>query len=444
MKNDFNTIKYAKIITLGCRVNQYESRALSESLEKYNIRSVSSDDHDSSAMPDVCIVNTCAVTAESERKSRQMVRRLHRQYPTSPIAVMGCSSQLLRETFAKMDGVHLVAGCRNKTTIAKDVAALCYGESPSLLIADQTFSSDAPLCDTPISAFDRIRAYVKIEDGCNGNCAYCIIKKARGEVVSRDEEDIVSEIRLLAKNGCKEVVLTGIETSAYAHDLASLIKKVDAIEGIERIRLGSMDPAAIKAEFVDAIADCRHFMPHMHLSLQSGCSRTLKMMRRKYNADQAMKAIDLIRSAFPSANLSADIICGFPGESDLDFEETLSFCRKARLLHAHIFTYSIRPDTEAASMPDQLSEEIKSKRSATLSKLQSDIKRSILDSYVANTALDTVLIETYSDGIAKGHTPSFIECELRCDTDLRGEIVSVKPASHNGDIVACKLIDRVI
>ncbi len=441
MKNDFNAIRYAKIITLGCRVNQYESRALAEALEKYNIVSVSPDEKDASFPIDFCIVNTCAVTAESDRKSRQMVRRLHRQHPNAPIIVMGCSSQLQSALFVNLDGVCLVAGCRNKTTIAAHIASLDYRHNSSPLIAESTFSSDAPLCDSPITAFDRIRAYVKIEDGCNGNCAYCIIKKARGEVVSREEREIIDEIKVLAKNGCKEVVLTGIETAAYSHGLASLLKKVDSIDGIERIRLGSMDPAAIKQDFIDEISDCRHFMPHLHLSLQSGCSRTLKTMRRKYNADQAMKAVISFRNAFPGANLSADIICGFPGETDEDFCETLDFCKKAKLLHTHIFTYSIRPDTEAASMPDQIDEGIKNARSGDLSRLQTDIKKAILDNYIENVRSDTVLIETFSNGTAHGHTGSFIECEIKCDCDLRGKIVKTKPVSHDGNTVLCELID---
>lgn len=441
MMNDLNSKRLVKIITLGCRVNQYESRALAEALEKYNIISVSQDEKDADFPVDFCIVNTCAVTAESERKSRQMIRRLHRQYPSSPIIVMGCASQLKCDDFSEIEGVCLVAGCRNKTTIAKDIVCLDYGYNSSPLIAESTFSPDAPLCDGPITAFDRIRAYVKIEDGCNGNCAYCIIKKARGTVVSRDESEIIDEIKVLAKNGCKEIVLTGIETAAYSHGLASLIKKVDSIDGIERIRLGSMDPAAINQEFIDAVSDCKHFMPHLHLSLQSGCSRTLKTMRRKYNANQAMRAIIAFRNAFPSANLSADIICGFPGESDEDFNETIDFCRKAKLLHAHIFTYSIRPNTEAADMPYQLDENIKNERSASLSSLQAEIKKEILDDYVGNIISDTVLIETYSKGIAHGHTGSFIECEIKCDCDLRGEIVKIRPVSHDGDTVLCELAD---
>lgn len=440
MINDSEKRRRARIITLGCRVNQYESRALAEALQKYGI--YTDTDAEDELPADVCIVNTCAVTAESERKSRQMIRRLIRANPGAVIAAVGCASQLAPEEISAIKGVSLVGGCRNKSLFAAQIAVLLDGKAVSPAPEGDSFSHDAPLLDCPISGFDRVRAYVKIEDGCDGRCAYCVIPKARGHIVSRRPEDIVAEVETLAQAGCREIVLTGIETSAYGYGLAELIASVDRVEGVERIRLGSMDPAFMKPAFIEAVAGLSHFMPHFHLSLQSGCSRVLALMRRKYNAEAAMKVIDDIRSALPDANLSADLICGFPGETEEDFSETLDFCGRARLLHAHIFTYSTRPGTEACEMDGQLDESVKNERSARLSELQKQIKGDILARAVENGHKASVLVETLEDCCARGHTRSFIEAKFPASGDLRGHIIDVLPVSSDGDSLLCVRADK--
>lgn len=430
----------AAVYTLGCRVNQYESRAMLEALSSAGLTVAPPDE--SVAFADLYIINTCAVTSESERKSRRLVRRCLKRNPNALIAVAGCASQLSTDEFAEIEGVSVIVGSRGKEEAVKAALALLEsGERPSspLILRDTLdFSRCAfnSIAETDPGVRLRTRAYIKIEDGCAANCAYCIIPTVRGAVSLRPEGDIIDEIKRVSASGCKEVVLTGIETSAYTN-LSELIERVAEVDGIERIRLGSMDPSFLKAAFIDRIASVDKFMPHFHLSLQSGSSRTLAAMRRRYTAEAAAERVGYIREKIPRVMLSADIICGFPGETDEDFAETLKNIESMRLLHAHIFTYSRRPGTVADKMDGQISEQVKDARSAALSDMQRRIKAGLLDETIARGEDLPVLIETCRDGIAHGHTDSFIEAELPFEGAGRSEIVSVRPHSHNGDILLC-------
>ncbi len=424
----------AYIYTLGCRVNQYESAAVAAELEKYGFEIAEND-----ADCDVYIINTCAVTAESEKKSRKFIRHAAKQNPYAAVIVMGCYSQIAAADAAKIDGVRLVLGNRNKLRAAKYAA-----DFVSLSAADNRIEI-AELGNTPIENMriyhtENARAFVKIEDGCDNKCAYCIIKDARGGVVSRLPEDICEEIRGLVSAGYSEVVLTGIETASYGKDLdgiglSELILKIAEIDGVHRIRLGSLEPSVLKPALVDTLASCEKFMPSFHLSLQSGSSKVLAAMRRRYNADMAMNAISYIKEKIPAATFTCDIIVGFPGETEEDFAETEEFARRAGFLHMHVFPFSPRKGTEAASMPEQVPENIKTRRASELAELGAVLADVV---YEANRDYHgAVLFETYENGINRGHTEHMLEAELEGD-DLRGKEVRVYAAEIKNDRLICK------
>lgn len=414
-------------MTLGCRVNQYESQALSEHLAALGYKNADFRDR-----CDVYVINTCAVTEESVRKSRQMVRRASKRNPEAFLAVCGCASQLSPDLFEDIPGVKVICGTRNKDEL---VTALKAHEASLPHPRRHISTPSGELSPTAITRFDRTRAYVKIQDGCNGKCTYCIIPTVRGGIVLRPEQEILTEVTTLAKGGCHEVVLTGIETAAYGKGLPTLIEKIAAIQGIERIRLGSLEPSFLKPTFIDAIAKIPQVCHHFHLSVQNGSNRILAAMRRKYNTATLEANVAYIRSVMPDVNFSADIIVGFPGETEKDFEDTCNLVRRIGFLHLHIFTYSKRPGTEAATMPNQLSESVKSDRLHRLSTIAAEEKAKILHALLQADSPLTILAETVEHGLLVGHTDTFVECgvELPSDTDpasLRGQLVTLLP-SHS-------------
>ena len=288
-----------------------------------------------------------------------------------------------------------------------------------------------------ITKFDRTRAYIKIEDGCESRCTYCTIPNARGKIRSKCPEDVLDEVRGLTAGGCREIVLTGIETASYGKDLdgyslADLLEAIDAIPGIGRIRLGSLDPSLIKPAFVSRIARLRSLAPHFHLSMQSGSDNVLALMKRKYNTRMALSAMALLREAMPGVQFTTDMIVGFPGESDEDFEKTLAFVKEARFLMIHVFPYSKRSGTPAATMPGQIPEETKHARAAELSRLESEIRRDLLDAMNGTTA--EVLFETFENGYATGHTPNFIEIRCISKEPLHAETRKVKILENDGTL----------
>ena len=418
------------ILTLGCKVNQYESEAISEALESrgFEIRS-------SSERCDAYVINTCTVTAESDRKARQMIRRVMSKDENAYILVTGCYAQISPDAVAAIKGVdklcYLIENGKNET------AEVCI---PSL--------EDAPFECMSIKKFERTRAYVKIEDGCESKCTYCTIPKARGLIRSKPFSDVVNEVKALVTGGCYEVVLTGIETGSYGddlengEDLASLLCEIDKIDGIGRVRLGSLDPTVIKPDFVERIKGLRSIAPHFHLSLQSGSDRVLARMKRKYNSEQAMKSIQRLRDAMPDVKFTTDIIVGFPGETEEDFEASCDFARRAGFLMIHAFPYSKRKGTPAAEMKNQIPEEVKKERVHILSEIGKDIRREILDSAIEIEREVEVLFETYADGYVYGHTADFIEVKVKSDRAMHGELAIVKLVSHDGNICVGTLIKK--
>ena len=411
----------ACILTLGCRVNQYESDFIMEELSKKGVIITSFED-----IADIYIINTCSVTGESDRKSRQFIRKCIKKNPDATVIVTGCFSQINKDAAESIEGVDLVIGNNEKSRIADIALSLYEGKNVSPCGFDiYNGKYDVMQVGAPLK---RTRAFVKIEDGCDSKCAYCIIPYARGSVRSNLPENIVKEVKSIASEGCQEVVLTGIETASYGKDLgkdislASLLCEVNKIEGISRIRLGSLDPFNITSELVDKIASLDKIMPHFHISMQSGCTKTLNSMRRKYNIEGAKKSLDYLKSKFKDIMLSADIIVGFPGESDEDYIDTYYFLEKQRFLHLHLFPYSKRAGTPAATMDEQVPEVIKKARLHSLELLQKKIKGELLNEFLASHDEVDVLFESYDGEYAIGHTPNFIELKAKC-TSEQGNII---------------------
>ncbi len=428
--------KYRKvgIMTLGCKVNQYESTAIAEEFEKHGF-----EIGRFSEKCGIYVINTCTVTAESDRKTRQMIRRAARHNPEAFILVTGCYSQLNPGKTAGIDGVDFICGNSNKLRLVD--AALALVDS-----AEKNGAADIKVDDIRSAAFepmmihssDHTRAFIKIEDGCDNRCSYCIIPEARGHVRSKLPADVIAEVKGLAAVGYREVVLTGVETAAYGRDfedgygLMNLLEDIDRIEGVERIRLGSMNPALMKPDFVERAAKLTHLAPHFHIALQSGSSRTLAGMRRRYNAQTAEKVIADLREHIPGVTFAADVIVGFPDETEEDFLETVDFIRRNRFTHLHIFTYSRRPGTSAAEMENQIPEEVKIERSARLSGAQRETALSIAEGYVGTQR--EVLFELCEDGRATGHTAEFLEVAVITGENLQGQVRFVKLNGFDGEV----------
>ena len=429
------------VTTLGCRVNQYESLAFTEGLKKYGIGMVRPGEP-----CDAAIVNTCTVTAESDRKSRQMIRRAASY--ADHVIVTGCFAQISADTAAAIDKVTYVCGNGGKASLADTVYAILtgtYGGEKNRVGTPDGL--DAVEMTTSLLPPDRTRSYIKIEDGCENRCAYCIIPKARGPVRSKKPETVLEEARTLAAAGCREVILTGIETASYGmdfegrqpygHRLAELIGEIADADGIGRIGLGSLEPTVMSEYFVGKLASTPKILPHFHLSIQSGCSRTLAEMKRRYNADMASAAIRRMREAIPDVTFSCDVIVGFPGETEEDFAQTMEFCRNARFLHMHIFPYSKRAGTPAAERKDQIPENVKHDRLVRLETLGKAIKRELLDDYVEAHRENPVyvLVEKAENGTASGHSEHYYEVKIPDCTAETGDILAVYPDGHDGEIV---------
>ncbi len=437
------TNKTVGILTLGCKVNQYESEAIAERLACLGFEIKSSNDE-----CDPYIINTCTVTAESERKARQFIRRAINKNPNAYILVTGCLAQTNPENIAAISGVDYVCGNTDKLIIADALNDLfSKGEKNA---QTEIFVRDIDTCGfekMEIKHFDRTRAYIKIEDGCESKCTYCIIPYARGKIRSKAPEEVICEVTHFVNNGCREVVLTGIETASYGKDLvgytfADLLCDIDKIEGDFTVRLGSLDPSCLTEKFVEKIKNLKKLAPHFHISMQSGSSKTLRNMKRKYNADQALANMERLRAAIPTVRYTTDIIVGFPGETEEDFYETLEFAKKANFLMIHVFPYSARRGTPAAKMIEQIPQEIKKQRSSELISLEKGIRAREFDRILTENATHTVLFESYEKGLAYGHTPDFLGVCVKSDTQLHSFVLNVKLLSHNGETFFAEIVDK--
>lgn len=416
-------MKTVSICTLGCRVNQYESRAIAELFIKQGYTVM-----DFGKECDVCIVNTCAVTAESERKSAQMIRRAAKL--AKDVRVCGCFAERKGDIAEDFPFITKKVGCNGKTALADIV--------PSFTDKGFEKAEIATVPSKDVKQFSSARAFVKIQDGCMGKCTYCIIPSLRGKVRSRPYEEIVAEVERLITNGCKEIVLTGIETAAYNYEpLPKLLQRVAKVEGIKRLRLGSLDPNALNESFIKTAAELPILMPHFHISLQSGCDRILKLMRRPYTADDAKRRILALKEAVPNVQLSADIICSFPTESYEELEKTLGFLKEIGFSHIHAFSYSKRPGTPAAEMEGQIPEDEKKRRMhhflTECLKMENDIRSARIGS------TDTVLVEKAENVVAFGHTEDFLEAKIKTShPHLEGDLLEVIITGTDGEYLECE------
>ena len=436
-----NLKKTVGIYTLGCKVNQYESEAIAEELERNGFEILPA-----SSVCGAYIINTCTVTAESDRKARQFIRRAISKNPDAFIIVTGCLAQTAPQKVAAIDGVDCIIGNTSKLLVAKKVCELFAIDKKKDAAEIHVGNIDnASFEAMSITKFDRTRAYVKIEDGCENKCTYCIIPSARGKVRSKNPAELIEEVKQLVSNGCREIVLTGIETASYGKDLgnidlADILCKIDRIDGIGRVRLGSLDPSLIRPDFVKKIATLSCLAPHFHLSLQSGSDKILALMKRKYNSKMAMDAIKLLRENIKNVKFSTDVIVGFPGETQEEFDDTASFLKEAEFLSAHIFPYSKRDGTPAAKMSNQVSEEEKKNRLHILEEISKDSRNKILQESIEEEPIRYVLFETYENGIAYGHTPDFLEVGVSFPSPLRSQILPVKLLHTDGNVCFGELL----
>ena len=436
-----NTKPTVAVLTLGCKVNQYESEAIAECFEKEGFSVLGAEE-----CCDVYVINTCTVTAESDRKAGQLARRVHARNKDAFVLLTGCFAQSNPAAAAKIDGVDDVCGNTDKlSVVAAAQRLLRSGQKPATPTVRVGDVMSAPFEDMQITRFERTRAYVKIEDGCENRCSYCAIPGARGRVRSKPAEDVIREVEALAAAGTAEVVLTGIETASYGADfgtgygLIDLLEELDQRKSCRRIRLGSLSPERMKEDFVKRLARLSIVVPHFHLSMQSGSDSVLRGMRRRYNTDMALAALARLREGMPAVQFTTDMMVGFPGEGEAEFSETLEFIRKARFLDMHVFAYSRRKNTPAASFPDQVSEEEKHRRSSVLIEEKNRIRDEILDALVRKGEPLSVVVETVKDGTASAHAENFAELRFPADGVTHGEVTEVYPISHENGIIFGKI-----
>ena len=410
------------IATLGCKVNQYETQAMEERLQRDGHIPVTPGE-----TADAVIVNTCAVTAESGRKSRQMIRRLHEENPDAVVAVCGCYAQLSPEENAEI-GAQVIFGSGDRMAFVEAVErAVETGEAERRI--DRPFTRKQIELLPAGAVSGRTRAMLKIQDGCRNFCTYCIIPYVRGSLRSMPIEAAVSETRRLREEGFREMVLTGIEVASYGLDLpghptlTDLVEAVAAEAGNMRLRLGSLEPTVITEDFCRRLAASGKLCRHFHLSLQSGCDRTLKAMNRKYDTAFFYRTVELLREYFPGCALTGDLIAGFPGETEEDHRETLEFIRRCAFAELHVFPYSRRPGTPADKLPDQLTQAVKSRRAHEAKAVSEKTGQAFLEASVGQTL--PVLFESSEGEGSLGHSDTYLYVRVP-EQGLRGELRDVR------------------
>ncbi len=439
-----NRIKTVAFLTLGCKVNSYETDGMKQLFLQagYEVKEFNEK-------ADVYVINTCTVTNIADRKSRQMLHKAKKHNPESVVVAVGCYVQAAKDTLEEDSAIDLVIGNNKKNQIV-DILEEYFGNT-DVREALVDIGQEKEFEELSIGAAgEKTRAYIKVQDGCNQFCSYCIIPYARGRVRSRKLEDVMSEVKRLVQEGYKEIVLTGIHLSSYGIDfeeditLLTLIKTISNVEGLERIRLGSLEPRIITEEFVDTLKDDSKFCPHFHLSMQSGCTETLKRMNRKYTAAEFLEKCDLIRSRFDAPAITTDVIVGFPGETEEEFAETKEFVQKVNFAQMHVFKYSKRKGTKAAVMENQVPEEVKHQRSIELIAIEQNMRKNYQNQFVGQT--QKVLVEepvvindiTYQIG----HNERYIKLAIQTDKDLSNQIVEVvvlRPLTE--ELLLCKIIN---
>ena len=418
--------KKVAFFTLGCKVNQYETNGMAQKLmDKYEVV-------EPEEKADIYIINTCSVTNMSDRKSRQMIRRAKEMNKDAFVIVVGCYAEVAKKEIEKIDEVDLVLGNHQKANIDKYIEAYFDGKNIDDTAIENYFYDFGSITYT-----EKTRAVIKVQDGCNNFCTYCIIPYARGRICSRKPESVIDEITKIANEGIKEVVITGIQVSAYGKDfdneyrLIDLLEEINKIDGIERIRLGSIEPLMITDEFCVRARKLEKLCHHFHLSLQSGCDKTLKEMNRKYTTDQFREVVRRLRDLYDDVILTTDIIVGFPNETDEDFEKTYEFLKEIKFYKMHVFKYSPRKGTVAAKMKNQIPAEVKDARSKRLLQLSNENESNYLDEYIGKQV--RVLMEEKDGDYIKGHTGNYIVVKTVGDKSDLENFVDVIAEKNVGD-----------
>lgn len=415
--------KKAALHNLGCKVNAYETEAMQQMLETAGYEIVNF-----SEKADVYVINTCSVTNMADRKSRQMLHRAKKQNPDSIVIAAGCYVQTKTEEARLDEAIDIVIGNNRKHELISAINAF-QGENRRAedVIEMNHLKEYEPLIMTKTA--EHTRAFIKVQDGCNQFCSYCIIPYARGRVRSRKIQEVLEEITTLAENGYQEVVLTGIHLSSFGCEreetLLQLIEETAEVRGIKRIRLGSLEPRIVTEEFAEAISKIEKICPHFHLSLQSGCDATLERMNRKYTTEEYRKSCDLLRKYFVHPGITTDVIAGFPGENEEEFQLTKEFLLKIKFYEMHIFKYSKREGTKAAVMENQVPEQIKTRRSGELIALEGEMSKEFREYYVGKQveALmeESVVIE--GETYAIGYTKEYLKVAVKTEKNLSNQFV---------------------
>ena len=426
-------MKKAASFALGCKVNQYESEAIAELFAVKGYEIVGIDEE-----ADVYVINTCTVTNFGDKKSRQLIRKVKRQNENAIVAVVGCYAQTAPKELMEIAGVNLVIGTKDRAQIVEMVEqydrANGVENHVSDIMKERVFE---PLSIQKLA--NRTRAYLKIQDGCSQYCSYCIIPYARGPIRSREPQEVVAEVKRLAENGFKEVVLTGIHVASYGKDrrdtsLLDILKQVHEVEGIERIRFSSIEPNVVTEEFAQTMAALPKVCDHFHLSLQSGCDKTLKEMNRKYDTEKYRQAAAMLRKYLPKVALTTDIIVGFPGETEEDFRESYAFAEEIGFAKIHVFPYSPKRGTPAAARKDQLLNAVKSERSHTLIQLSDRMAADFLADAVGTDA-EVLYERAVGEGIYEGHTTNYMKVHGRSEADLTNRIAKTHITRAEGEML---------
>lgn len=426
--------------TLGCKVNQYETEAMEELFTKKNYELVGEDEY-----ADIYVINTCTVTNMSDRKSRQFIRKAKRINKDAVVAVVGCYSQVSPEEVEKIEDVDVIIG----TSERNEIVNLCEESMATrkrinIVRQVKTYKEFEEIKIDQIRS--KTRAFLKIQDGCNQFCSYCIIPYARGPIRSRNFLDIIEESKKLARAGFKEVVLTGIHIASFGKGaegmkLIDLIDEISQIEGIDRIRMSSVEPNLIDEEFMKRISTNKKLCDHFHLSLQSGSDGVLKRMNRKYTSKEYREKVNLIKEYLPNVGLTTDIIVGFPGESDEEFNESLKFVQEIGFSRIHVFKYSKRRGTIAAEMKNQVHGEVKNLRSEALSKLSEELANNFHDKFLNKEV--AVLFEEKDKkdpNIYEGYTSNYIRSRVYSNCDIIGQVRNVKISKASSEYLEGKLV----
>lgn len=420
--------------TLGCRVNLYETEAMMEKFIKEGYQVVEFDD-----FADVYVINTCTVTNTGDKKSRQMIRRAKKKNQDSIVAVVGCYAQIAPDEISSIEGVDVILGTRNKGDIIYWINRVKEEKEQMVVVKDVLKNNSFE--DLNIQEYqDKTRAFLKIQDGCNRFCSYCLIPFARGAVCSKYPERVLEEVKKLSEHGFKEIILSGIHIASYGNDLEDnwdlvrILEEINNVDGIERIRIGSIDPTFFTEEVIKKVASLEKLCPQFHLSLQSGCDETLKRMNRRYTAKEYEEAVDNLRKYIKNVSITTDVIVGFPGETEEEFHATYNFLKHIELSKMHIFKYSPRKGTKAAQMAEQVDGNIKEERSSKLISLDKELENKFISKFVGKEM--NVLFEQNVHGNAnlyEGYTENYIKVLMESKEDLKGKIVKVTITLAEGE-----------